>query len=179
MIWGMEERSWARPGERGGAAGALEVWLGLGRTTVHPAEDRALWRRWRCARAGMVDPDRRGALLLWWLASAFGWIEPFFWPPIGGTWDRLAKLATEAFATAAVGARWDQRLPGADGGVVGALVGIPLGFAMGLNVVMRGSSSDRGVYAAGAAAGADPADHPLVRHRRAANSRSVSPRCSS
>ena len=78
--------------------GALEVWLGLA--------DNPFTRQ-KTVRFGDASAVRSGRvwsilvvaalLLLWWLASAFEWIEPFFWPPIGATWDRLVQLATEGF----------------------------------------------------------------------------------
>ena len=78
-------------------------------------------------------------ILLWALSSVFGWIDPIFWPPIGATWDRLVKLATEGFRNVPL---WSTSGSASTGCCracfYGALVGIPLGFAMGLSPVARG-----------------------------------------
>lgn len=76
---------------------------------------------------------------LWIAATVNLWVEPFYWPPIDSTWDRLTKLASEGFRNIAlwqhVGVSVFRVLAGV---VFGALVGIPLGFAMGLSSVGRG-----------------------------------------
>ena len=105
---------------------------------------------------------------LWWAASAFGWIEPFFWPPIGATWDRLVQLVTEGFRNVPlwehVGISVFRVLTGV---VLGALVGIPLGFAMGLSSVARGIFDPIVEFMRPIPPLAlIPLDHPLVRHRR-------------
>ena len=65
-------------------AGKLAVWLGLA--------DNPFTRQKtvRFGDASAVNSGRVWSLVtvavlfgLWWAASAFGWIEPFFWPPIG------------------------------------------------------------------------------------------------
>ena len=119
---------------------AVAVWLGL-------ADDP--FNRQKTARfgdAGAVRSGRIWSILvlafllgLWVLASRFGWIEPFYWPPIGATWQRLVKLATEGFRNVPlwehVGISVYRVLTGV---FFGALVGIPLGFAMGLSSFARG-----------------------------------------
>jgi taurine transport system permease protein len=121
-------------------AGRLAVWLGLA--------DNPYTRQKtvRFGDASAVNSGRFWSLMtvaalfgLWWAASVFGWIEPFFWPPIGATWERLARLATEGFRNVPlwehVGISVFRVLTGV---VLGALVGVPLGFAMGLSSVARG-----------------------------------------
>jgi taurine transport system permease protein len=80
-----------------------------------------------------------GLLLLWLASSVFGWVDPIFWPSIGGTRDRLVRLATEGFRNVPlwehVGISVYRVLSGV---LYGSLVGIPLGFAMGLSSVARG-----------------------------------------
>lgn len=75
----------------------------------------------------------------WWIVSAFGLVRPFFWPTIGGTWDRLVRLATEGFRNVALWEHvWVSVFRVLSGVVLGAVVGIPIGFAMGLSSVARG-----------------------------------------
>lgn len=121
-------------------AGKLAVWLGLA--------DNPFTRQKtvRFGDASAVNSGRFWSILtvvllfaLWGLASAFQWIEPFFWPPIGATWHRLVQLATEGFRNVPL---WEHVAISVfrvlTGVVLGALVGIPLGFAMGLSSVARG-----------------------------------------
>jgi taurine transport system permease protein len=78
-------------------------------------------------------------LALWALSSAFGWVEPFFWPTMGGTWNRLVKLLNEGFRNVSLWQHIGVSVYRVLSGVIyGALVGIPLGFAMGLSPVARG-----------------------------------------
>ncbi len=78
-------------------------------------------------------------VVLWIIASVLDLVEPFYWPSITGTWERLVKLLGEGFRNTAL---WDHvgisvyRV--LSGVFYGALVGIPLGFAMGLSSIGRG-----------------------------------------
>lgn len=78
-------------------------------------------------------------IVAWVVASAFELIEPFYWPSISGTWERLVKIIGEGFRNTAlhdhVGISVYRVLSGV---FYGALVGIPLGFAMGLSSIGRG-----------------------------------------
>jgi taurine transport system permease protein len=118
----------------------LRLWLGL--------EEDELTRQKtvRFGDASAVGSGRvwsllvvAGLLLLWLASSVFGWVDPIFWPSIGGTRDRLARLATEGFRNVPlwehVGISVYRVLSGV---LYGSLVGIPLGFAMGLSTVARG-----------------------------------------
>ena len=118
----------------------LAVWLGLADNT---------FTRQKTVKFGdpaAVNSGRFYSILcvallfaLWIAASVFELVEPFFWPTIDGTWERLVKIAGEGFRNVAL---WDhigisvfRVLAGV---ICGALVGVPLGFAMGLSSVGRG-----------------------------------------
>jgi taurine transport system permease protein len=118
----------------------MKVWLGL--------EDSAFTRQKtvKFGDASAVNSGRFYSILvvalllaLWALSSAYGWVEPFFWPTMGGTWNRLVKLLNEGFRNVSlwqhIGVSFYRVLSGVS---YGALVGIPLGFAMGLSPVARG-----------------------------------------
>ncbi len=76
---------------------------------------------------------------LWVLSSVMGLVEPFFWPTIGGTWDRLYLLVTEGFRNTSLWEHIGISVYRVISGVLyGSLVGIPLGFAMGLSSTARG-----------------------------------------
>ncbi len=78
-------------------------------------------------------------LILWIVASVLNLVEPFYWPSIDGTWHRLLKIVGEGFRNTAL---WDHvgisvyRV--LSGVFYGSIVGIPLGFAMGLSSIGRG-----------------------------------------
>ncbi len=78
-------------------------------------------------------------LSIWLTSSLLGWVKPFYWPTVDGTIDRLVKLYTEGFRNVGL---WDHigisvyRV--LSGVFFGTLVGVPLGFAMGLSSVARG-----------------------------------------
>ena len=92
-------------------------------------------------------------VLAWWLATVGGIADPIFWPPLEGSlypWDnpnrakpgvvdRFISLVVEGYRNISlwehVGTSVKRVLLGV---FFGALVGIPLGFAMGLNSVARG-----------------------------------------
>ena len=118
----------------------LAVWLGLADNT---------FTRQKTVKFGdpaAVNSGRFYSILcvallfaLWIAASVFELVEPFFWPTIDSTWERLVKIAGEGFRNVAL---WDhigisvfRVLAGV---ICGALVGVPLGFAMGLSSVGRG-----------------------------------------
>ena len=116
----------------------LRVWLGLA------ADDLNRQKTVKFGDANAVGSGRIYSLLvvvvllaLWALSS--GWVDPIFWPPIGGTWDRLVQLATQGFRNEPLWAHVAISVYRVLSGVFyGALVGIPLGFAMGLSSVARG-----------------------------------------
>jgi taurine transport system permease protein len=122
------------------APSRLRVWLGL--------EEGELTRQ-KTVKFGDASAVGSGRiwslvvvatlLLAWVAASVFAWMNPIFWPSIGGTWDRLVKLASEGFRNVPlwehVGISVYRVLSGV---FYGTLVGVPLGFAMGLSSVARG-----------------------------------------
>lgn len=76
---------------------------------------------------------------LWAVASAAGLVKPFYWPPIGDAIKRLGILVSDGFRNVSlwnhVGISFYRVLSGV---LYGSLVGIPIGFAMGLSSVARG-----------------------------------------
>ena len=76
---------------------------------------------------------------LWFVSSANEWVNPLFWPHPLDVWNQFLKIASEGFRNFTL---WEHvgwslyRILMGFG--LGCLVGIPLGFAMGLSNVMRG-----------------------------------------
>lgn len=118
----------------------LRVWLGLAEDDVNRQKIV------KFGDAGAVGSGRVWSLLvlavllgLWGLASIFGWINPIFWPPLDAVWRRLVQLATQGFRNAPLWEHVGISIYRVVSGVFyGTLVGIPLGFAMGLSPVARG-----------------------------------------
>lgn len=119
---------------------SLAVWLGVA--------DNSFTRQKtvKFGDASAVNSGRLYSILIvlvllaaWIAASAAGLVRPFFWPPIGATIDRLHILMTDGFRNVSlwnhIGISVYRVLSGV---LYGALVGIPLGFAMGLSSVARG-----------------------------------------
>ena len=92
-------------------------------------------------------------VVAWWIATAGGLLDPIFWPPLEGSlypWDnpnrarpgvvdRFVSLVAEGYRNVSFGEHiWTSIKRVLLGVFFGALVGIPLGFAMGLNSVARG-----------------------------------------
>ncbi|CAG8870032.1 Putative aliphatic sulfonates transport permease protein SsuC [Pseudomonas fluorescens] len=78
-------------------------------------------------------------LLVWWLVTAAGWIEPLFLPSPGDILSRASSLLTQGYMDASL---W-QHL-GASLGRIGLALGaavltaIPVGIAIGYNRIARG-----------------------------------------
>jgi taurine transport system permease protein len=132
----------------------LAVWLGIA--------DNSLTRQ-KTVRFGDASAVNSGRLwsfvtllvLLggWLAATLMGLIDPIYWPPIEGSlfpWadpdrarpgviDRFVALLTEGYRNVPL---WEHVWTSVQrvllGVFFGALVGVPLGFAMGLNSVARG-----------------------------------------
>ena len=77
--------------------------------------------------------------VLWLLSSANEWVNPIFWPHPTAVWDQFVKISSEGYRNFTL---WEHigwslyRILMGFG--LGCLVGIPLGFAMGLSNAMRG-----------------------------------------
>ena len=76
---------------------------------------------------------------VWLVASLAGIVQPFYWPTIQGTIDRIIVLFSEGFRAVSL---WEHLgisvFRVLMGVILGAIVGIPLGFAMGLSTFARG-----------------------------------------
>ena len=78
-------------------------------------------------------------LLLWWVATANGWIKPIYWPSYEAVGNRFTKLWNEGFRNVPLLEHVSISVYRVLAGVFfGALIGIPLGFAMGLSSVAKG-----------------------------------------
>jgi len=80
-----------------------------------------------------------GLLILWWVSTNFGWIKPIYWPSFSEVGNRLFKLLSEGYRNVSL---WDHISASVyrvlSGVFYGALLGIPLGLAMGLSSIVRG-----------------------------------------
>lgn len=80
-----------------------------------------------------------GIFILWTLSARNAWIDPKFLPGPGTVWERFLKLWSEGYRNVTL---WEHiywslnRMAWGFG--MGTLVGIPVGFAMGLSNMMRG-----------------------------------------
>ncbi|MGB6118782.1 MAG: ABC transporter permease subunit [Mesorhizobium sp.] len=118
----------------------LAVWLGLA------DNDFTRQKTVKFGDASAVNSGRFYSLLIvvilfaaWAVVSWLGLIKPIFWPSIGGTWDRLVRLVTEGYRNYSLWEHIGISVYRVFSGVIyGAIVGIPLGFAMGLSSVARG-----------------------------------------
>ncbi|CAJ2375894.1 MAG: taurine ABC transporter membrane subunit [Arenicellales bacterium IbO2] len=76
---------------------------------------------------------------LWYVATALQWTTPIFLPPPSDVWEQFHATATEGFRgyTLAqhIGVSVYRLLVGF---ALGCLIGIPIGFSMGLSRVLRG-----------------------------------------
>jgi len=78
-------------------------------------------------------------LLLWWVSTSQGWVKPIFWPSFEAIGARWEKLTTDGFRNVPLFEHVYISVYRVMAGVFfGALVGIPLGFAMGLSSVAKG-----------------------------------------
>ena len=119
---------------------SLAIWLGLADNSYTSQKTV------KFGDASAVNSGRFYSILIvvlllaaWVITSVFGLVKPFYWPTIDGTAERIVKLVSEGYRNVPlwehVGISVFRVLAGV---VSGALVGIPLGFAMGLSSVARG-----------------------------------------
>jgi taurine transport system permease protein len=122
------------------APSSLAIWLGLA--------DNSFTRQKtvKFGDASAVNSGRAfgiimvvALLFVWWLATSLGWVKPIYWPSFDAVFSRIDKLWSEGFRNIAL---WDHVSVSVyrvlSGVFFGAIVGIPLGFAMGLSSVARG-----------------------------------------
>ncbi len=77
--------------------------------------------------------------LLWTMSSANEWVNPVFWPHPTAVWDQFLRISTEGYRNSTLWEHFGWSLYRILMGFsLGCLVGIPLGFAMGLSNTMRG-----------------------------------------
>ena len=130
------------------APSGLAVWLGVA--------DNAFTRQKtvKFGDASAVNSGRLYSIITvlvligaWWLATVPIWgengdeslVRPIFWPSFGDVGERLGRLVDAGFRNVALLEHvWISVYRVLTGVVLGALVGIPLGFAMGLSTVARG-----------------------------------------
>ena len=133
---------------------ALAIWFGIADNT---------FTRQKTVKFGDASAVNSGRLwsivtvvvlvVAWWLATVGGLVDPIFWPPLEGSlypWDnpnrakpgvvdRFVSLVVEGYRNISFWEHiWTSVKRVLLGVFFGALVGIPLGFAMGLNSVARG-----------------------------------------
>lgn len=140
--------------ETGREPGALAIWLGIA--------DNSFTRQKtvKFGDASAVNSGRLWSIVTvvallggWFVATVAGLVDPIFWPPIEGSlypWDdpdrarpgvidRFAELLTQGYRNVPLWEHvWTSVKRVLLGVFFGALVGIPLGFAMGLTSVARG-----------------------------------------
>jgi taurine transport system permease protein len=118
----------------------LAVWLGIA--------DNSLTRQ-KTVKFGDASAVNSGRLwsivtvllllLLWLAATRFGWVRPIYWPSLEAVGERAVSLWTSGFRNVALWEHvWISVYRVMSGVFYGAVVGIPLGFAMGLSTVARG-----------------------------------------
>ena len=133
---------------------ALAIWLGIADNT---------FTRQKTVKFGDASAVNSGRLwsivtvvalvVVWWIVTVGGLVNPIFWPPLEGSlypWDnpnrakpgvvdRFVGLVVEGYRNVSLWEHiWTSVKRVLLGVFFGALVGIPLGFAMGLNSVARG-----------------------------------------
>ena len=133
---------------------ALAIWLGIADNT---------FTRQKTVKFGDSSAVNSGRLwsivtvvvliVAWWIATVGGILDPIYWPPLDGSlypWDnpnrarpgvvdRFVSLMVEGYRNVPLWEHiWTSVKRVLLGVCFGALVGIPLGFAMGLNSVARG-----------------------------------------
>ena len=118
----------------------LAIWLGLAdnsftrQKTVKFGDASAVnsGRAWGIVMVAVL-------LVLWWVTTAFGYIKPIYWPSFSAVFSRADLLLSQGFRNVEL---WDHVAISVfrvlSGVFYGSLIGIPLGFAMGLSSVARG-----------------------------------------
>lgn len=122
------------------APSALAVWLGIAQSsfqkqkTVHFGDPSTvapgrLWSVFTLAVLGV----------LWFASAYYNWTSPIFWPSPQAVVERFIEAATEGYRNFTLWQHVGYSVFRVVVGVFfGALLGIPLGFAMGLSTKLRG-----------------------------------------
>ncbi|WP_051560557.1 ABC transporter permease [Marinobacterium jannaschii] len=77
--------------------------------------------------------------LAWYLGSALELVNPIFWPAPSAVWDQFVSISGEGYRNFSLWEHiWASLYRILVGFGLGCLIGIPLGFAMGLSKIMRG-----------------------------------------
>lgn len=77
--------------------------------------------------------------VVWYLGSALELVNPIFWPSPGAVWEQFVSITGEGYRNFSLLEHiWASLYRILVGFALGCLIGIPLGFAMGLSKVMRG-----------------------------------------
>jgi taurine transport system permease protein len=76
---------------------------------------------------------------VWYTGSALGLVNPIFWPSPGAVWDQFMSISTDGYRNFSLWEHiWASLYRILVGFGLGCLIGIPLGFAMGLSKIIRG-----------------------------------------
>jgi len=77
--------------------------------------------------------------IAWYLGSALELVNPIFWPAPSAVWDQFTSISQEGYRNFSLWEHiWASLYRILVGFALGCLIGIPLGFAMGLSQLMRG-----------------------------------------
>ncbi len=75
----------------------------------------------------------------WYLGSALELVNPIFWPAPAAVWDQFINISSDGYRNFSLLEHvWASLYRILVGFGLGCLIGIPLGFGMGLSKVMRG-----------------------------------------
>ena len=76
---------------------------------------------------------------IWSLVSALEWVNPIFWPAPTAVWDQFINISQDGYRNFTLWEHiWASLYRILVGFSLGCLVGIPLGFAMGLSEAVKG-----------------------------------------
>ena len=77
--------------------------------------------------------------VVWYVGSALEFINPIFWPSPQAVWDQFINISSEGYRNFSLWEHiWASLYRIFVGFALGCIIGIPLGFAMGLSEVMKG-----------------------------------------
>ena len=118
----------------------LAIWLGLAESSFQKQKTV------RFGDASMVTGGRIWSILallvlgvLWTLSGIYKWTDPIFWPSPQAVLNQFATTATEGYRYFTLWQHIGYSVFRVLAGVFfGCLVGVPLGFAMGLSTKLRG-----------------------------------------